>query len=107
MVTCRSVPLVTWEAVTAMEGAPVESYYDTHWQKGLWSTQAKVESIVLKAAWYRGRDSSVVNDPHGKPDCTPLLVGHPSALGSLDGDLMFSLHVVGELLNWGLREMNE
>jgi hypothetical protein len=28
-------------------------------------------------------------------------------LGSLDGDLMFSLHVVGELLNWGLREMNE
>jgi len=39
----------------------------TCWQMGLWSTQAKVEGIVLKAAWHWGSDSSVVNDPLGEP----------------------------------------
>ena len=29
---------------------------------GLSSTQAKVEGIVLKAAWHWGRDCSVLND---------------------------------------------
>ena len=33
----------------------------------LWSTQAKVEGIVPKAAWHWGRDCSVVNDPLGEP----------------------------------------
>jgi len=42
---------------------------------GLWSTQAKVEGIVPKAAWQWGRDSSVVNNPLGEPDHTPLYVG--------------------------------
>jgi len=32
---------------------------------GLWSTQAKVESIVLKAAWHWGSDSRVVNGTQG------------------------------------------
>jgi hypothetical protein len=32
----------------------------------------KVESIVLKAAWHWGSDSSVVNDLLGEPGRTPL-----------------------------------
>jgi len=53
-------------------GYPVEGYYDTHWLMGLWSTQAKVEGIVQKAAWHWGSDSSVIKDPLGEPGCTPL-----------------------------------
>jgi len=45
---------------------PVEGYYETCWLTGLWSTQAKMERIVLKAAWHWGSDSSVVNDPLGE-----------------------------------------
>jgi hypothetical protein len=62
---------------------------------------------VLKAAWHWGRDSSVVKDPLGKPGRTPLYVGNPPAWGSVDGDLMLSLHFVGELLIRGVREMIE
>ena len=68
---------------------PVEGYYVTHWPTGLWSTQAKVEGIVLKAAWYWGSYTSIVNDPLGEPDRTQLYVGLPSAWGSVDGDRMF------------------
>jgi hypothetical protein len=32
----------------------VEGFYDTRWLTGLWSTQAKVEGIVPKAAWHWG-----------------------------------------------------
>jgi len=53
---------------------------------GLWSTQAKVEGIMLKAAWHWGNDGSVVNGPLVKPCRTPLYVGLPSAWGSVDGD---------------------
>ena len=53
---------------------------------GLWSTQAKVDSIVLKAAWHWARDCSVLNDPLGESGCTPLYVGFPSTLGSVDGE---------------------
>ena len=69
---------------------PDEGCYDTCWLTGLWSTQAKVEDIVLKAAWHWGRDSSVVNVPLGEPDRTLLYVGLPSTWGSVDGDQMFS-----------------
>jgi hypothetical protein len=56
---------------------------------GLWSTQAKVEGIVLKAAWHwGGGGGSVVNDPFWEPGRTPLYAGLPSAWGSVDGDLM-------------------
>jgi hypothetical protein len=41
----RSVLRVTWEAVRVVEG-----YYNTCWLMGIWSTQAKAEAIVLKAA---------------------------------------------------------
>jgi len=37
---------------------PEESYYNTGWLMELWSTQAKVEGIMLKAAWHWGRDCS-------------------------------------------------
>jgi len=63
--------------------------YDAHWLTGLWSTQAKVEGIVLRGAWHWGRDSRVVNNPTGEPGQTPLYVGLPSTWGSMDGDLMF------------------
>jgi len=45
---------------------PVEGYYDTRWLTGLWSTQAKVEGIVLKAAWHWGSDSCAINDQLGE-----------------------------------------
>jgi hypothetical protein len=70
----------------------------TCWLTGLWSTQAKVEGIVLKAAWHWGRDCSVVNNLLGEPGCTPLYVGLPSTWGSMDGNLMFSPFFVGGLL---------
>jgi len=70
----------------------------TRWLTGLWSTQAKMEGLVLKAAWHWGRDCSVVNDPLGEPGRTPLYVGLPSAWSSVDGDQMFSLFFVGGLL---------
>jgi len=57
---------------------------------GLWSTQAKVEGIVLKAAWQWGSDGSVVNGPLGEPCRTPLYLGVMSAWGSVDGHRMFS-----------------
>jgi len=53
---------------------------------------------VLKAAWYWGRDSSVLNDPLGEPGRTPLYVGLPSTWGSVDGDQIFSPFFVGGLL---------
>jgi len=62
----------------------------THWLTGLWSTQAKVQGIVLRAAWHWGSDSSVVNDPFEEPGCTPFYVGLLSMWGSVDGDCMFS-----------------
>jgi hypothetical protein len=69
---------------------PVEGYYNTHWLTWHWSTQAKVEGMVLKAAWHCGSDSSVINDPLGEPGSTLLYVGLPSAWGSVVGDRMFS-----------------
>ena len=63
---------VTWEAVTVVEVQPNGGCYDTRWLTGLWSTQAKVEGIVLKAAWHCSRDSGVVNDPLEEPGRTPL-----------------------------------
>jgi len=61
----------------------------TRWLTGLWSTQAKVEGIVLKAARYWGSDG-VENDPLGEPGRTPLYEGLASAWGSADGDRMLS-----------------
>jgi len=70
----------------------------THWLTGLWSTQAKVEGIALKAAWPWGRYCSVVNDPLGEPGRTPLYVGLPSTWGSMDGDQIFYPFFMGGLL---------
>jgi hypothetical protein len=80
----------------------------THWLIGLWSTQAKVEGIVLKAAWQRGIDSSVIDNPLGEPGCTPRYVGLPSAWGSVDGDLRF-FPICRSAPFWGVRQayMNE
>jgi len=67
-----------------------EGCYDTSWLTGLWSTQAKVEGIVLMAALQWGRECSVINDPLGEPGRTPLYVGLPSMWGSVDGEQIFS-----------------
>jgi hypothetical protein len=72
-----------------VEGTPCWGCYDTRWLTELWSNQAKVEGIVPRAAWHRGRDSSVVNNSLGEPGRTSLNVGLPSAWGSVDGDFMF------------------
>ena len=92
--------------VTVVEGTPDEGCYDTRWLLGLWSTQAKVEGIVLKAAWHWGRDCSIVNDPLGEPGHTPLYVRLPSTWGSVDGDQMFSLFFMGGFLT-GDSDINE
>ena len=76
----------------------VEGYYDTRWPMELWSTQVKVEGIVLKAACRWGSDRSVVNDSLVEPGRTPLYVGLPSVWGSVDGDCKFSPF-------WGLRQI--
>jgi hypothetical protein len=68
----------------------------------LWSTQAKVEDIVPRVAWHWGSDSSIMNNPLGKPGHTPLCVRLLSTWGSVDGNLMFSPYFVGQLLNLGL-----
>jgi len=57
---------------------------------GIWSTQDKVEAIVLKAAWQWGSNSSIVNGPLGEPGRTQFYGGPPSPWGSVDGDHMFS-----------------
>jgi len=80
---------------------PVEGCYDTRWLTGLWSTEAKVEIIMLRAAWYWGRDSSVFNDPLGEPGRNPLYVVLPSVWGSMEGDLMLFPHFEGGLLFGG------
>jgi hypothetical protein len=85
-----ALPWVNGEAVTGVEGLyPDEGSYGTRWLTGLWSTETKVEGIVLKAAWHWGSDN-VVNDPLGEPGRTSLYEGLPSAWGSVDGDRMFS-----------------
>jgi hypothetical protein len=33
-------------------GYPDEGYYNICWIAGLWSTQVKVDGIMLKAAWH-------------------------------------------------------
>lgn len=58
-----------WEAVTVWQ-----VYYDTHWLTGLWSTQAKLEGIVLKAAWRWGANSSVKDSPIGEPAVAPCFM---------------------------------
>jgi hypothetical protein len=97
-----TLPWVMREVVTVVERYPDEGHYITCWLMELWSTQAKVEGIVLKAAWHQSRDCSVVNDPLGEPGRTPLYVGLLFAWGSTDGDCMLSLFFVGGLLKWGL-----
>jgi len=69
-------------------GYPVEGYFYTHWLTGLWSTQAKVEGFVLKAAWHWGSDNSVVNNPFGEPGQTPVWA-------SVDSDHTFFPHFFG------------
>jgi hypothetical protein len=69
----------------------------TRWLTRLWCTQAKVEGIVLKAAWHWGGDCSVVNDSLVEPGSTLLYEGLPSTWGSVDGDQMFSPFFVGGL----------
>jgi hypothetical protein len=88
---------------------PSEGRYDTWWLTGLWSTQAKVEGTVLRAAWHWGSDSSVVNDPLGEPGHTALYeyVGLPSTWGSVDGDHVFSSFFVGGLFNGDSDRYNE
>jgi hypothetical protein len=70
----------------------------TCWITGLWSTQAKVDGVVPKAAWHWDRDCIVVNDPLVEPGSTILYVGLPFMWGSVDGDQMFSPFFLGGLL---------
>jgi len=55
----------------------VEVYHDTRRLTGLWSTQAKVEGIVLRAVWHWGSDTSVINVLLVEPGHTLLYVFPP------------------------------
>jgi len=54
---------------------------------GFYSTQAKVEHILLKAAWHCG------TYPLGEQGRTPLYVGLPFAWVSMEGDYIFPYFV--------------
>jgi hypothetical protein len=72
------------------KGYPVEGYYDIRWLMGLWSTQAKMDAIVLKAARHWDSDSSAIKDPLEEPGRTLLYVGILTVWGSVDSDRMLS-----------------
>jgi hypothetical protein len=80
-------------------GYCVEGYYNTCWITELWSTQANVESIILKAAWHWDTDSSVINDPHGEPRHTLLCLRSSVHVGPVNGNCIFSPHFMGEFFN--------
>ena len=65
---------------------PVVGCFDTRWLTGHRVTQTKVEDIVPRAAWHRGRNSGVVKVSLGESGCIPLCVGLPSGVGSSTGD---------------------
>jgi hypothetical protein len=84
-----TLPWLTWEAVTGVEGIPC-------W--GLLQHTLANGALVYpsQGGWYHaegcmalGRDSSVINDPLEELGRTPLYVGLSSVWGSVDSDLMF------------------
>ena len=79
----------------------------TRWLTGFWSAQAKVEGIMLKAAGHWGSDCSVVNDPPGEPNHTPLHVGLLSTWGSKDSDQILSPFFMGGPLIGDYMDMNQ
>jgi hypothetical protein len=82
-----TLPRVTWEAVTGVEGAPCWGLRHTLAKEAL---QVKVDDgIVSRVPCHWGSNSSVVNNPPGDPDRTPLYVGLPSTWGSVDSDYVF------------------
>ena len=95
-----TLPWIMWEAVTCVEGHPDEGYYDTRWLTGLWSIQAMVEGIVLKAVWHWVSDCGAVNDPLGEPGSTPLYARLSSPWGSMGHD-----QIISAFLFWGSRSI--
>jgi hypothetical protein len=57
----------------------VQVCYETRWLTGLWSTGAKVESIMPMTAWYWGRHTR----------SHPIVCRYSVYVGLMDGDLMF------------------
>jgi len=74
----RSIPWVTWEVVTGMEGIPTRGLLKQPLVNAGLSTQAKIEGMH-KSAWHRGNNSNVFNNQLGEPSHTPLFVDLPSA----------------------------
>ena len=104
-----TLPWVTWEAVTFVEGIT--------WWELLQHTLANGALVYPRQGGrYRAegcmalgkRYSGVVNNPLGEPGRTPLYIGLPSA-GAVDCDLTFFLYVCRRAPFWGLRQtyMNE
>ena len=75
----------------------VQGYFAAGCLTDLWSTQAKVEDIVLGTGWRWSSDSSVLKVPLGEPGHALFCIGFPSSLGSADDDLMFYPHFSGYL----------
>ena len=82
-----TLPWVKWEAITTVQCISCRGLL-LHILTGLWSTQANVESIMLKAAWHWGSDSSVANNHLGEPGRTQKYAG--LTWGSVDSDCTFS-----------------
>jgi hypothetical protein len=76
------------DMVTGVEGVHCRGLLQ-HRLTGLWSTKAKVDGIMLKAARHWGSSSSVINNTLGKSGRNPLCVGLPSAWSSVEVTAVF------------------
>jgi hypothetical protein len=86
----RTLPWVTWEAVTGMEGTPCRGLLRHMPANRALNYPSHGGKYCADGCMALGRNSCVVNDPLGEPGHTQLYVGLPSAWGSVDGDRIFS-----------------
>jgi len=71
---------------------------------GLWSTQAKVEGIVPKAAWHWGRDSSVIMISLGNQATLHYMQALSVRGAPWTATLCFSPYLCRRDPFWGLRQ---
>ena len=103
-----TLPWVTWEAVTVVEGIP---WWGLLWHTGYWGSGLPKPrwKVLCRRLHGTGIETAVsLTIPLGEPGRTPQYVGLLSAWGSMDGDLMF-FPICRRAPFWGLWQthMNE
>jgi len=103
-VTRKSVPWVTWEAVTGVESTPCRGLLRHTLANGALVYPSQGGRYRAEGSMALGSYRSVLDDPLGNQAAPhSLYVGLPSAWSSVKDDLMFSPRFVEELNNnWGL-----